>query len=152
MGWIVIVPFVPVSSDSPDQCNLVVDLGRDFGPIPLLKDTCASSFPRMGLVGLSNEGVGQRLIASAEDDLSGQQSERFNRSQHDNSQIAPTSQQVIANLGQQGRLLGDSSNTMTMPASGARGGIREEEETGYGPSSGGDNGGEATGSINARGA
>ncbi|GAB2289202.1 hypothetical protein Dimus_023505 [Dionaea muscipula] len=53
-----IIPFVPPATMAQQQDYLVVDLGRAFGPIPLLRDTHATSAPLV-------ESLGQRPVGLA---------------------------------------------------------------------------------------
>ncbi|GAB2265665.1 hypothetical protein Dimus_000704 [Dionaea muscipula] len=115
-----IVPYVPASRVCPEQCHLVVDLGRAFGPIPQIQGNLATMSPRLRFVGLNSEDVGQGIHAPVLDDLVETRTARISGSQQGTSRTVPDSQQVITRLGQQGRLVGDSMTTVSLPASGTR--------------------------------
>ncbi|GAB2290083.1 hypothetical protein Dimus_024373 [Dionaea muscipula] len=54
-----IVPFAPSQILAPDQCHLVVDLGRAFGPIPVIKNSHVTTLPWEGHVVLDAMALGQ---------------------------------------------------------------------------------------------
>ncbi|GAB2290084.1 hypothetical protein Dimus_024374 [Dionaea muscipula] len=54
-----IVPFAPSQSLAPDQCHLVVDFGRAFGPIPVIKNSHVTTLPWEGHVVLDAMALGQ---------------------------------------------------------------------------------------------
>ncbi|GAB2282038.1 hypothetical protein Dimus_016595 [Dionaea muscipula] len=65
-----IVPFAPNLRLTPDRCHLVVDLGRAFGPIPMIQESAISASAREGQLGmgLNTETLG---LASLDSNLLG---------------------------------------------------------------------------------
>ncbi|GAB2294120.1 hypothetical protein Dimus_028339 [Dionaea muscipula] len=111
-----IVPFATTTSFSLDRCQLVVDLGRAFGPIPLLHD----NFDTRGVLG--SEPLALENVAQPNDVIG-----LLNQSdlQHTGqvqflSGLSDTAQQKITKLGEQGRA-GENSSTFPSSSSMRRG-------------------------------
>ncbi|GAB2288176.1 hypothetical protein Dimus_022518 [Dionaea muscipula] len=105
-----IVPFVPSANLAQQQGCLVVDLGRSFGPIPLIEDVHAL---KAALV----ENVGQQIEVV---DFGCQGNDIGGPIRHISTQQLPTSQEIIARLGGQGRLMEDPPTGINVPASSVR--------------------------------
>ncbi|GAB2284608.1 hypothetical protein Dimus_019063 [Dionaea muscipula] len=105
-----IVPFVSSVSHFQENCQLVVDLGRAFGPIPVLENSTA----QRNLFGaMPGEVVGQEAQA-------GMASNFCPRFQNHPARSTTASQEKITRLGRQGRWLGKSLSDPSMAATGVR--------------------------------
>ncbi|GAB2292957.1 hypothetical protein Dimus_027181 [Dionaea muscipula] len=105
-----IVPLVPSATLAQQQGCLVVDLGRTFGPIPLIED--AHAF-RASLV----ENVGQRHEVV---DVGFQGTATGGPIRQVSSQQLATSQEIISRLGGQGRQMEDPPTGINVPTSSKR--------------------------------
>ncbi|GAB2299415.1 hypothetical protein Dimus_033484 [Dionaea muscipula] len=100
-----------------EQGSLVVDLGRGFGPISLLKDTHASSVPLKESLGQRPMGLYNVSQGTAPGGLLRLPSTPFMGALHVSSEQLSTSQWVISNLGGQGCHMGDSSAAINLASS-----------------------------------
>ncbi|GAB2292959.1 hypothetical protein Dimus_027183 [Dionaea muscipula] len=99
------VPFISSVRLTPNCCQLVVDLGRTFGPIPLLQES--------QVIG---KGMGHKNLALANDahvsnstDSATRPAPLYSGLLQAGSSLPTTSQQVITKLGERGRIMGAPS-------------------------------------------
>ncbi|GAB2281375.1 hypothetical protein Dimus_015971 [Dionaea muscipula] len=105
-----IVPFVPPVNVALDHGCLVVDLGRAFGPIPLIRNTIEPGGSLVERLTQSNVGVDIESRGTPSDGGLRQES----------SDPPTSSQGVISKLGEKGRLLGDIPAAINLASSSVR--------------------------------